>query len=80
MIKVIALSAKWCGKCKDAKKILSQYDSIEWLDVDNDYKAEKLVEQFNVEHLPFFVIGDENSLNVTTSRSYKQVEKLFEKI
>ena len=60
-------------------KSLSEYD-VEWLDVDNDTKAKKLAKEFNVEHLPFFIIGDENSLEVTTSRSYKQVEKLFEKV
>ena len=76
-MRVRGLSASWCGKCDQAKMKLVGYN-IEWLDVDKDSDAKRLVELFKVEHLPFFIIGNENDLTFSTANSALQVKRMLE--
>lgn len=76
MFKVIALSAKGCIKCNEAKALLSGYD-IEWADVHDDPRGNILANVFDVIYIPFFILIKEN--DVILEKSYLKVYKILEK-
>jgi len=77
MIKVQAITAKWCKKCAQAKLKLADYD-IEWLDMDEDYEAGIHIRFFDITHLPSFILHYNAGVSVTTS--VLEVKKKFEEI
>jgi hypothetical protein len=79
---VIGISADWCDKCKKAKIALKDFD-IEWLDVEKDFRAIDLMDFFNQDYIPFFVVEDmvEGELEpIRTFNSYLELGKWLEKI
>jgi len=58
MMKVEVLVSNWCGKCRQAKKILEEYP-VEWV-LYNSPAGIKLLNQFKIEKIPAFVINKES--------------------
>lgn len=70
-MKVEALTAKWCGKCGQAKEILKDYP-IHWIDY-NSHMGKAIIRTFDVKGIPIFIINGESK-----THSIYEVRDLFE--
>jgi len=70
-MKVEALTANWCPKCRQAKEILQDY-SINWIDY-NSPTGMAIIRTFKVENIPVFIIN-----GVSKTHSIYKVRDLFE--
>ncbi len=78
-MRVIGLTAEWCGKCAQAKKMLMDYP-IEWLDVETEI-AKFIIAAYDIEKIPTFVVaydGDDIGLGVDVIHTVLGVKELFE--
>jgi hypothetical protein len=78
---VIGVGADWCGKCAQAKMKLEPYNEmIAWIDISSDLGQIYEV-TYDIKNLPFFILAwNKENRVITTSRSYMEVKKAFEKI
>lgn len=76
IVRVIGIGADWCGKCIDAKAYLRRHHIyIEWLDIDTDIEAQALMEKYQQNNIPFFVIDIPNPV-FTFQHTFKYVTEL----
>lgn len=63
-MRVEILTADWCGKCRQAKEILRDFD-ISWIDVMSE-DGKELMDVFYVENIPTMIVYyDDGTLQVT---------------
>lgn len=66
-MRVIAVSAEWCKKCRRAKEKLKDYE-IEWIDIDYHPDARSIVEEYDIYNIPAFIImWDDGRITVEES-------------
>ena len=69
-MRVIAISAKWCDKCRYAKQILKNHD-IEWQDIDENPYAQHTANVHNIHHLPSFIVLEDRKEPVIYNSALK---------
>lgn len=78
-MKVVGLTAMWCGKCDQAKERLKDYP-IEWIDIETAM-GQEIVELYNTEEVPIFIVSyDVGDIGLGTDviHSVLGVKELYE--
>jgi len=63
MVKIYLLGADWCGKCSQAKQILEERGiEYEYMDIGKETKIPEIGKEYEIEHLPFFIVVNDNGV------------------
>lgn len=76
MIRVLAISMQNCGKCEQAKKMLSKYSNVKWKDYTDCGKD--FIAEWNVDKTPFFIIMDKDGIYTNSTNSVIEVRKMLD--
>ena len=73
-MRFVALSKDNCPKCQWAKRQLMAYP-IDWVNIKDD-RGKALVEEFQVQFVPFFIVYDMDDVVVTTSSNVLAIRQM----